>query len=120
MIITGRGNIGIQQINPQYNLDITGTLNATSNTRIGGTLTVDTINEVSGNNGVSVEGVLLKDSVVNSDTVTSQSANTNLSLSGAGSGVVSILDSLIVDSITARSGTNTNLDLAPYNSSRFN
>lgn len=112
MIITGRGNIGIQQINPQYNLDITGTLNATSNTRIGGTLTVDTINEVSGNNGVSVEGVLLKDSVVNSDTVTSQSANTNLSLSGAGSGVVSILDSLIVDSITARSGTNTNLDLA--------
>mgnify|MGYP006077129433 CR=1 FL=1 len=112
MIITGRGNIGIQQINPQYNLDITGTLNATSDTRIGGTLTVNTINEVTGSNGVSVEGVLLKDSVVNSDTVISQSADTNLSLSGAGSGVVSILDSLIVDSITARSGTNTNLTLA--------
>ena len=112
MIITGRGNIGIQQINPQYNLDITGTLNTTSDTSIRGTLTVNTINEVSANNGVSVEGVLLKDSVVNSDTIVSQSANTNLTLSGNGSGVVSISDSLIVDSITARSGTNTNLTLA--------
>ena len=112
MIITGRGNIGIQQINPQYNLDITGTLNTTSDTSIRGTLTVNTINEVSANNGVSVEGVLLKDSIVNSDTIVSQSANTNLTLSGNGSGVVSISDSLIVDSITARSGTNTNLTLA--------
>ena len=112
MIITGRGNIGIQQINPQYNLDITGTLNTTSDTSVRGTLTVNTINEVSANSGVSVEGVLLKDSIVNSNTIVSQSANTNLTLSGNGSGVVSISDSLIVDSITARSGTNTNLTLA--------
>jgi hypothetical protein len=112
MIITGRGNIGIQQINPQYNLDITGTLNTTSDTRVGGTLTVDTITEDTTNNGVSVEGVLLKDSIVNSDNVTSQSANTNLTLSGAGTGIVIVSDSLGVDSIAAQSGTNTNLNLA--------
>tara|TARA_R110000851_G_scaffold37425_1_gene96698 strand:+ start:1126 stop:9189 length:8064 start_codon:yes stop_codon:yes gene_type:complete len=112
MIITGRGNIGIKQLNPQYNLDITGTLNTTSNTRIGGTLTVATINEVVADAGVSVEGVLLKDSVINVDSIISQSTNTDLSLSGNGSGNVNITDSLDVDTITAYSGTNTNLTLA--------
>jgi hypothetical protein len=112
MTITGRGNIGIKQLNPQYNLDITGTLNTTSNTRIGGTLTVATINEVVADAGVSVEGVLLKDSVINVDSIISQSTNTDLSLSGNGSGNVNITDSLDVDTITAYSGTNTNLTLA--------
>ena len=112
MIITGRGNIGIQQINPQYNLDITGTLNVTSDTRIGGTLTVDTINEITTNNGVSIEGNLFKDSIVYTDDIRSQTANANLELGGDGTGIVHILDSLAVDSISARSGTNTNLNLS--------
>lgn len=112
MIITGRGNIGIQQINPQYNLDITGTLNVTSDTRIGGTLTVDTINEITTNNGVSIEGNLFKDSVVYTDDIRSQTTNANLELGGDGTGIVHVLDALAVDSISARSGTNTNLNLS--------
>jgi hypothetical protein len=112
VIITGRGNIGIGgQLNPTATLDITGTLKVSTTASIGTTLTVNTINELTANNGVSVEGVLLKDSKVNVDTIISQTANTDLDLSGNGTGIVKISDSLGVDSITAYTN-NTNLSLS--------
>ena len=113
VIITGRGDVGFGgQLNPTATIDITGTLKVSTTASIGTTLTVNTINELTTNNGVSVEGVLLKDNEVNVNSIVSQSANTDLALSGNGSGNVNILDSLDVDSIAAYSGTNTDLTLA--------
>ena len=112
VIITGRGEVGFGgQLNPTATVDITGTLKVSTTASIGTTLTVNTINELTADNGVSVEGVLLKDSKVNVDTIISQSANTDLSLSGNGTGIVKISDSLGVDSITAYTN-NTNLSLS--------
>ena len=68
-------------------------------------LNVDTINESTSANGVVVDGVKLKDTGVEADTVSSKTTNGDLTLSGNGTGVVVVNNPLSVAGILKLTGT---------------
>jgi hypothetical protein len=72
----------------QENMNISGNLTVGSNVTIGGQLLIDTINENTTNNGVVIEGVTLKDNILNADTIKASNFNVGtrnvISASGQG------------------------------------